>query len=105
MNNLPDRHLATAVELNQAHWLRIEGLLPWVEFRDDGDALRVFAGDTWPRNRVALARFSPESADRRVREILAPHLDKKVACNWVVGPTSQPSDLSRHLRAHGFHCM
>ena len=28
-----------------------------------------------------------------------------MACNWVVGPVSQPSDLGKHLRARGFRCM
>ncbi len=100
-----DVNLAVAVELNYAEWLRLEGKLPWVQFHDDGDAPRVFAGDTWPRNSVALARFTPETASRRVGEILAPHLRSKVACNWVVGPVSQPSDLGKHLRARGFRCM
>ena len=102
---LSDKDLAAAVELNQAHWLRIEALMPWVHFRDDGDSLRVFAGDTWPRNRVALARFNSASVQQRVSEILAPHLKAKVACTWIVGPLSEPPDLEQHLRAQGFHCM
>ena len=102
---LSDERLAAAVELNSAELLRLEGRLPWVEFHDDEDALWIFAGDTWPRNSVALARFTPETAHRRIGEILARHLQKKVACNWIVGPVSQPADLSRHLRAHGFKCV
>src|SRR5258705_12299872 len=43
-------NLAAAVELNFAEWLRLQERPPWVEFHDDGDALRLFAGDTWPRN-------------------------------------------------------
>lgn len=105
LTDLTEANLATAVELNSAEWLRLEGRLPWVELHDDGDVLWVFAGDTWPRNSVALARFTADSADRRVGEILAAHLRKKVACNWVVGPVSKPADLSRHLRNHGFRCM
>jgi GNAT superfamily N-acetyltransferase len=104
ITDLSEENLAAAVELNSAEWLRLEGRLPWVEFHDDGDALRLFAGDTWPRNSVALARFTPANAHQRVGEILATHLQKKVACNWIVGPRSQPADLARHLRAHGFTC-
>src|SRR5439155_8707079 len=98
---LSDLNLAAAVELNFAEWLRLQGTLPWVQFHDEGDALWLFAGDTWPRNNVALARFTPETAHRRVGEILAPHLRSRVACNWVVGPVSQPPDLGKHLHAHG----
>jgi GNAT superfamily N-acetyltransferase len=104
-NRFSDVNLAAAVELNYAEWLRLQGTLSWVQFHDDGDALRLFAGDTWPRNNVALARFTAQTACRRVCEILAPHLKSKVACNWVVGPLSQPSDLGKHLRAHGLRCM
>jgi len=99
-----DEQLAAAVEVNAAEWLRLQGRLPWVEFHDDGDALRVFAGDTYPRNTVALARFTAANASRRVGEILQPHLRQRVACNWIVGPVSEPSDLARHLKAHGFSC-
>jgi len=102
---LSEQNLAAAVELNCAEWLRLQGRFPWVEFHDDGDVLRLFAGDTWPRNSVALARFTPASAHRRVHEILAPHLAKRAACNWIVGPGSLPPELGHHLRAHGFRCM
>jgi len=102
---LSDEALAAALEFNYAEWLRLQGSLPWVQFHDDGDALRLFAGDTWPRNNVALARFTSETAHRRVGEILEQHLINKVACNWVVGALSRPPDLGRHLRAHGFRCM
>src|SRR5439155_10227064 len=67
---LSDLNLAAAEELNFAEWLRLQGTLPWVQFHDEGDALWLFAGDTWPRNNVALARFTPETAHRRVGEIL-----------------------------------
>jgi GNAT superfamily N-acetyltransferase len=104
-NDLSEEVLAGAVELNSAEFLRAQGRLPWVEFHDEGDALWIFAGDTWPRNTVALARFSTQGAARRIREILKPHLDRKVACNWVVGPVSRPVDLGKHLNQQGFRCM
>src|SRR5437870_2478118 len=56
-----ERELAAAVELNHAESIRLEGCLPWVKLHDDGDALWIFAGDTWPRNTVARARFMPET--------------------------------------------
>jgi GNAT superfamily N-acetyltransferase len=105
LTQLTDEKLAAAVELNNAEWLRLEGTLPWVTFHDDDDVLWIFAGDTWPRNSVALARFTPASAHARIGEILAHHLKHKVACNWVVGSVSQPPALGQYLRAHGFRCM
>src|SRR5947207_6601157 len=104
LNDFSLEKLAAAVELNSAEWLRLESQLPWVEFHEDSDVLWMFAGDTWPRNTVALARFTSATADRRIKEILAHHLSRKVACNWIVGPVSAPANLSQHLRAHGFSC-
>ena len=100
-----DTQLAAAVERNHIERLRWLGQLPWVELRDDGDALLLFAGDSWPQNQVAQARFGPENVQARIGDLLTFHLKQKVACNWVVGPESEPADLARHLRGHGFHCM
>jgi GNAT superfamily N-acetyltransferase len=105
LTNLSDHELAAAVELNSAQWLRLEGQMPWVEFHEDPDVLWMFAGDSWPRNTVALARFTPATADRRIDAILSRHLAHKTACNWIVGPVSQPADLGKRLRTHGFRCM
>jgi len=102
---LSDTQLAAAVELNHVESIHQAGNLPWVELHHDKDVSWVFAGDTWPRNVIAGTRFAPEAAHKRVGEILAYHLKAKVACNWVVGPFSEPAELSQHLRAHGFHCM
>jgi GNAT superfamily N-acetyltransferase len=96
--------LAATVELNSAEWLRLQGRLPWVRLAQSEDVVWIFSGDTWPQNSVALARFTSANAHSRVGEILEPHLAQKVACNWIVGPTSEPQDLSRHLRTHGFSC-
>jgi len=105
LTDLSPAALGAAVELNSAEWLRLEGKLPWLEFHDEADVMWMFAGDTWPRNTVAHARFTPTTVDRRIGEILARHLAHKVACNWIVGRASQPADLGKHLRAHGFRCM
>ena len=105
LTDLSTAALGAAVELNSAEWLRLEGKLHWVEFHDEADVIWMFAGDTWPRSTVAHARFTPATADRRIGEILERHLARKVACNWIVGPASQPADLGKHLRTHGFRCM
>jgi GNAT superfamily N-acetyltransferase len=105
LTDLSDESLAAAAELNSAEGLRLDGHLPWVTFHDDGDVWWIFAENAWPPNTVTLARFTETSADGRIKEILSHHLARKVACNWIVGPVSRPSNLGRHLRAHGFRCM
>jgi GNAT superfamily N-acetyltransferase len=92
------------LELNQAEWFRLRRWLPWVEFRDEGDALSVSA-KAWPRNTIAHARFTPSNAWRRVRELQARHAQANAGCYWFVGPLSQPADLEQHLRAQGFRCL
>ena len=99
-----DAQLATAVETNCGEWLRLKGRLPWVELHEDEDALWIFAGDTYPGNSVALANFTSANVRRRLGEILDRHLKHKAACNWIVGASSRPTDLSRHLKEHGFSC-
>ena len=70
-----DAELCHALESNQIEWLRHKAALPWAKVQDDGDVLRVFVdpGRGWPRNLVGHARFSSESAHRRVGEIVAAH--------------------------------
>ena len=99
-----DEQVAAAVELNSAEWVRRLASVPWVQLHDEPDVLWCFAGDTWPMNSVACARFRPTTARPRIREILAHHWEHKVACNWIVGPMSEPGDLGRHLRDNGFSC-
>jgi len=104
-SGLTDTSLAAAVELNAAEWVRLQGRLPWVEWHDDGDAQWVFAGNTYPRNSVALARFAPEAARRRINEIVEYHARRGAPCNWVTGSVSGPDSLPQELRASGFKCM
>src|SRR4051794_40171311 len=99
-----DGQVAAAVELNTAEWLRRLVCLPWVQVHEEPDVLWCFAGDTWPANSVTHARFQPTTARHRIRKILAHHWEHKVACNWIVGPASQPAGLSKDLRDNGFSC-
>jgi GNAT superfamily N-acetyltransferase len=96
--------LAAEVELNSAEWLELEGIMPWVEVHQEPDVLWLITKAAWPRSHVGLARFSIDSAERRVGEILDHYLAAGVACDWIVGPASQPADLGRYLKLHGFSC-
>jgi GNAT superfamily N-acetyltransferase len=53
------------------------------------------------RNVVLAARFRPESADRRIAEIVARYLDAGTGCIWWVGPSDTPPDLRSRLAAAG----
>jgi GNAT superfamily N-acetyltransferase len=99
-----EEQLAAAVELNCGDWLRLKGRLPWVELHDDPDVLWIFAGDTSPGNSATLVRFAPATTHKRISEILNHHRRHKAACTFILGPRSQPTDLTRHLKANGFSC-
>jgi len=53
-------------------------------------------------NAVLSARFSPDSAKRRIESVLSRAREKDVPVAWFVGPESRPSDLGEHLIASGF---
>jgi GNAT superfamily N-acetyltransferase len=96
--------VSAAIELNTADWLRLKGVLPWVELHDEPDVTWIFAGDTWPANSATLANFPDATAHHRIAEILERHLEQRTACNWIVGAASRPLDIGKHLKANGFSC-
>lgn len=55
-----------------------------------------------PLNGVTTTRFSPESADARITEVVAWYHERHMPCLWWVGPTDTPTDLAERLLARGF---
>ncbi len=53
-------------------------------------------------SRVLRARFTDESAEDRVQEILAYFKQWDASVSWVLGPSSWPLSLAQTLHAHGF---
>ena len=62
--------LADAVQRNQSEWIRFEGKLPDVELHDDRDVTWVCSAAPGRPNSVAMARFTPQAADRRIEQVL-----------------------------------
>jgi ribosomal protein S18 acetylase RimI-like enzyme len=97
--------LADAVQRNQAEWIRFEGKLPDVELHDDPDVTWVCSSALGRPNSVALARLTPQAADRRIERILEGYRQVSASNVWWIGPLSRPDDLGTRLRAAGFHCF
>ena len=97
--------LVAAVEENVGEWTRLKGRLPGVELHDDGDVVWIFSTTPGRGGAVSLARFSPETADARISEILAYHRPHVIPAVWWAGPASAPADLGRRLRAQGLGCQ
>ena len=81
------------------------GDLP-VEPHEDADAAWMVAppGDAW-RSAVVRAAFGPESADGRIREILAATDARGTWTVWWLAPHHRPADLAERLLTHGFRAV
>lgn len=97
--------LVAAVDENLREWTRFKGILPGVELHDDGDVVWTFSTRPGRGGAVAVPRFTAESADRRIAEVLAPSKRHGLPALWWVGPSSSPGDLDRSLDAHGLVCQ
>lgn len=55
-----------------------------------------------PFNSILRARLEPEAVDAAIETIIARGRSKHVPLLWYIGPTTRPTDLGKHLAAHGF---
>ena len=56
-------------------------------------------------NAVIVARIPEAKVEAKVREVIAEHHDRGARMRWITGPSSRPSDLSRHLAAAGLELI
>ncbi len=90
-----------AVEQNVVEWTRLKGRIAGVELHDDGDVVWTFSTLPGRGGAVAGARFTEETADGRIAEILAYYRRHLEPTLWWTGPVSTPTDLDDRLRAVG----
>ncbi|MFC4910865.1 GNAT family N-acetyltransferase [Actinomadura gamaensis] len=95
--------LAARMERNLAeHARHLHRHVPQASVTDSGDLLIADSGlddDTF--NIVAAARFTPETAGRRIAEIISEVAATGRHFSWWVGPASEPADLTARLAAAG----
>ena len=53
-------------------------------------------------NLVGLAAFAEENVDEGIQHVIGQYQQEKKPFGWIVGPTSQPTNLADHLLAKGF---
>lgn len=97
--------VVSAVEQNVVEWTRLKGCIAGVELHDDGDVVWVFSTLPGRGGAVAGARFTEETADGRIEEILTHHRRHLEPTLWWTGPVSTPADLGARLRAAGLYCQ
>jgi GNAT superfamily N-acetyltransferase len=76
------------------------GLNGWIE--QEGPVLWSASGIVGPySNRVSLATIAGDERER-MADIVAQYQNRKTSFWWIVGPSTRPVDLSRHLADAGF---
>lgn len=97
---LPGAVEGSLVEMFE-HWSR----WPRAELRDGGDHLRLLTGlPTSMFNgvfRVRMATSEPRDIEGRITSALQPFRARNLAAFWMIGPSTEPSDLAAYLLASG----
>ena len=93
-----------AVELEYAEVKALRSPGPGVEVHVDADATWVIhPGPAWANAGIAL-RFTPETVERRLDEILARYRANGRGAGFWVSPFATPPDLEMRLKARGLRC-
>jgi GNAT superfamily N-acetyltransferase len=101
LTDVSDDGLRAAIEADQVACRVSDPEVP-VEIHDDPDATWGIAAYPDPfRNTVVSARFAPEVADRRIREISAAFAARATGFLWWVAPFHRPADLGERLLRAG----
>lgn len=73
-----------------------------ITFHDDADVKWFVSGVPFPLlNGASSAKLDPESADRRIDEILGEFQAAQVPMLWWTGPATRPQDIGSRLIARG----
>jgi GNAT superfamily N-acetyltransferase len=95
-----------AVEANWRACVAAFGAAPSVTIRDDREMFWFLTGLPDPAfNSIMYANLEPSRIDAAVAELRtlrAAHGVPMNWMNWLIGPTSRPTDLAEHLLARGF---
>lgn len=101
LSDLSDDGLKAAIEADQVASRILAPEVP-VEIHDEADATWGIAGYPDPfRSTVVSARFSADTADRRIREISAAFAAQGTGFLWWVAPFHTPVDLGARLANAG----
>ena len=95
--------LVAALEANWCDYIRLFGLAPQVEIRDDDELLWWITGiPEGSFNGVHRATLRDDTADARIAEAEAHFSARRAPLGWLTGPLSRPADLAERLIARGY---
>jgi ribosomal protein S18 acetylase RimI-like enzyme len=97
---------AVALDANFAELIRWYGGRPGGEVRDAPDVTLCSTGlDFRSVNGAVGLRLDPATIEDRIADVTRWFAERVGTWRWLVGPTSTPLDLDRHLRAAGFELV
>lgn len=100
-----DTAQAAVVEAEYADWLAAHAAVPGYEVHQDPDATWLIQpGMVW-RNGVAKIRFTPDTAEERLDQLVERFRETKRGAGFWVSQFATPTDLSSRLKALGFRCQ
>jgi GNAT superfamily N-acetyltransferase len=107
MTNIPDfspHALVKAIETNLHAHLPYFGRMPRSTFWEEPGFKAVITALDPSECHVYLARFEPQDAEARIKQVLERYRSKGcLPMYWQVGPSTLPTDLGKYLEKCGFH--
>ena len=96
-----DPTLVETIDISWFEGFRAWSSTPYAEVCEDEFLIRLNLGDPHLYNGIFLACLSPENLDEKIEESIAYFKKWGLPMRWWVGPTSEPTDLGKHLEARG----
>jgi len=94
--------LTRAIDVNQIEGYSSLGRKKGAELHQDPDMTWFYTGVPHPIfNGVLCARFSPDTADEKIKETINYFKYRNTPMMWWTGPCTQPPDLGNYLIKHG----
>ncbi|HLW00719.1 MAG TPA: GNAT family N-acetyltransferase [Ktedonobacterales bacterium] len=102
-----DSTLADAIEANFEAWWSYFRHAPQADVHDEPELLWTISGIPIKEyNGVARARFAPERTseeiDQHITRIQAYFSAQQMGMQWIIGPSTRPTNLGERLEQHGF---
>lgn len=99
--------VARAIEANSEEWWRYYGHAPQADVHEERELLWLTSGIPIKEySGVARATFDPDRApqdiDQQITRMQAYFSAKQVGMQWIIGPSTRPTNLGERLEQHGF---
>jgi hypothetical protein len=102
LNDFSARALATAIEANLFEYFQYLGCSASVELYDSPSVRWFVTGIPHPfMNGVFRTQLTSGDVDEAIEQALTHFKLRKMPFMWWAGSAAQPTDLGKHLEAHG----